>query len=309
MKCATRSLTFQIADNTPKFIDLGECLSLVNRRLYRQGYLYALDSMAWRPAVAAADIDVLSLPCNWGVLNSWVKAKALWNKVNRQAGISGRMYPKYHDFKVFFDAAHYISRTSISTNALPVDGAGALYSNVGREWDYSMFVSANTSPPGEDACHMLGDDSAVANGALGTDGSFAVIQGYADTRITVGAEEPELPGDVSVSWQTNLFPEADVNTDILHHLEHVNDRPPYGHALDAQGGDNPIYVGGSESGAGGHQLALIAPQMTETAYAPGGEVPLGLLKIQPAGAGTFVLNLAPGVYNGVAAMPMGKVQT
>lgn len=296
-------------DANPQFIDLAECLSIVNRRLYRQGYLYAVESLAWRPAAAGADIDVISVPCNWGVLNSWVKAKALWEKVNRQSGLSRKAYPKYYDFKVFFDAAHYISRTSISSNLIPIDGAGNPFSSVGREWDYSQFVSANTSPPGEDACHFLGGDSAVANGAIGSDGSFSVIQGYADTRITVGAEEPQLPGDASTSWQTNLFPEADAATDIIHHLENVNDRPPYGHALDIQGGDNPIYPGGSESGSGGHQLAIIAPQTTEVSYAPGGEVPCGLLKVQPAAAGHFIVNVAPGRYNGVAAMPMAKVQT
>ena len=309
MKCATRQLTFQIADNTAKFIDLAECLSLVNRRLYKQGALYGVESFSWRAAVAGLDMDVISIPTNWAVFQSWVKAKFLWDKVNRQPEIDRSQFPKYHDFKVFFDAAHYVSRTSISTNQLPIDGGGALFSNIGREWDYSQYVSADASPPQEDACHMLGGNSVVANAALGTDGSFGIIQGYSETRVTVGAQEPELPGDASVSWQTNLFPEAEINTDILHHLENVNDRPPYGHALDLQGGDNPIYVGGSESGTGGHQMVLIAPQATESAYAPGGEVPCGLLKIQPAGPGTFTVNMSPGSYNGVAAIPMGKVET
>ncbi len=302
---------FEIGDNTPRFIDIAQCLSAVNRRLYSQEYVYAVESFAWRPAVAAADLDVISIPTSWTVFNAWVKAKALWNKVNRQSGLPKSAYPKYHDFKIFFDAAHYQGATATfgGGNLFPEDGAGAVLSTVGGEWVYSQFVSGNTSPPGEDCCHMLGDDIVAANAALNADGSFGVIQGYADTRVTVGLEEPDLPGDASTSWQSNLFPEADEQTDIIAHLEGFNDRPPYAHALDIQGGDNPIYVGGSESGSGGHQLALVAPQMTETAYAPGGEVPCGLLKVQPAGAGVFFINVAPGMYNGVAAMRMADVPT
>lgn len=310
MKTATKQLTFVVGDNTPRFVDLAQCLSVVNRRFYSQQYLYAVESFVWRPAVAGADLDVVSIPSSWPVFNAWVKAKALWDKVNRQSGLPKRMYPKYHDFKVFFNAAHYAGAPFTGGgNLLPVDGADAAFSSTGAEWVYSQFVSGNTSPPGEDCCHMLGDDLVAANAAQATDGSFGIIQGYADTRTTVGLEEPELPGDASVSWQTNLFPEADEQTDIINHLEGFNDRPPYAHALDAQGGDNPIYVGGSESGGGGHQLAIIAPQTTETAYAPGGEVPCGLLLIQPAGAGRFIINVAPGMYNGVAAMKMGDVPT
>lgn len=234
--------------------------------------------------------------------------------MNRQAsaGISRREYPAYHDFKVFFDAVHYVGHTAISSNLLPRDGGAVLFSNVGREWDYSQYVTATAggaAPATEHCAHMLGDDSAVANGALAADGSNAIIQMYGDTRSTVGAAEPEVPADASDSWASELFDDGETLNEILQHLEGANDRPPYAHALDPQGGDDPIYVGGSASGVNGHDLLQLAPIGAETVFAPGAEIPLGLLKVSGSENGILTIYLAQGNYNGVAALKMEKVPT
>ncbi len=307
MKTAVRQLTFLVGESSPYFIDLAECLSLVNRQSYRQGNVYLVESFTWQNPNPSS-CGIISLPTSWTVYQSWKKGFRLWNKMNRQSGVA---YPAYHDYKVFMDQIHYVGWTG-GSNLLPVDGGLSAFSNVGREWKYSQYVTPSAGgsiAAAENACHMLGADSAVNNATMGTDGSSAIIQGYADTRTTVGAEEPELPGDASFSWQTQLFDTGEVMTDVINHLEGDNDQPPYAHALDAQGGDNPIYVGGSESGDDGHLLANIAPIAAETVYAPGGEVPLGLLNINGTNGGKLTINLAPGGYQGIAAMPMGKVQT
>lgn len=314
MKTAVRQLTFLVGDGSPYYIDLGECLSLVNRQAYRQGYVYLVESVAWQNSTANSNLIINSLPTSWTVYQSWKKAKRLWDKMNREGsqGLGRNAYPAYHDFKVFMDVGHYIGHTSISSNLLPVDGGLASFSNVGRQWGYSQYVASTVggaAPPSEMASHMLGDDSAVANGALATDGSNAIIQMYGDTRVTVGESEPELPGDASDSWATELLDTGTVSPDIIQHLEGLNDSPPYGKALDAEGGDNPIYVGGSESGVHGHRLVMSNPIAGETVYAPGGEAPLGLLQVYGTDAGKMVINLAPGVYKGIAAMPMGRVST
>ncbi len=311
MKTAVRQLVFAFADNTPAFLDIAQCLSVVNRRLYQQGYVYAVDSFVWRPTVAKADMDIICVQPSWIAYNAWVKGKALWDRMNRQSGLSK---PKWHDFKVFLNSAHYASHTATfgGGNKFPLDGAGATYSSSGGEWVYSQYVSAQaggSAPSFEKCVHFLGDDSAAANAALAADGSVALIQGYADTRVTVGQAEPELPGDASASWQSDLFDDGETFADIDDHLEKSNDNPPYAHGADIQGGDDPIYPGGSASADGGQQLALISPVDTETVYAPGGEVPCGLLFVSPSAAGHFEVRVAPGAYNGVAAMPMEKVPT
>ncbi len=313
MKTAVRQLNFTLSDVGPDYIDLAECLSLVNRQAYSQGYVYLVESFSWEIA-GGNSCKIVSLPTSWTVYQSWKKAKRLWNKMNRVAaqGLGRNAYPAYHDFKVFLDEVHYVGHTSISANLLPRDGGNALFSNIGREWAYSQYVDATSggaAPAGEHCAHMLGDDSVAPNAALGADGSNAIIQMYGDTRTTVGEKEPDLPEDASSSWATELMDTGATSSDLVEHLEDFNDAPPYARALDAEGGDNPIYVGGSESGTSGHLLVNMFPIAGETIYAPGGEVPLGLLQVNASDGGRLQIQLAPGNYQGIAAMPMGKVQT
>lgn len=308
MKTAVRSLRFILEGGAPEFIDIAECLSLVNRQGYKQGNLFLLESIQWIPDGTKDSVQINCLPSSWTVYQSWKKAKRLWDKMNRKAGVA---YPAYHDYKVFFDAGHYTGWVP-NGNQLPVDGSTNPFSNIGREWRYSQYVNpiaGGAAAADENACHMLGDDTGANNAAMTTDGSRAIIQMYGDTRVTVGAKEPELPDDASTSWATDLFDDGSTQTDVVGHLESVNDQPPYAHALDAQGGDNPIYIGGSESGIGGHRLASIHPIDEETTYSPGGDVPLGLLQVMGAPGGKLILEIASGPYQGVAAMPMGKVPT
>ncbi len=314
MKTAVRQLTFLPETGAPEYIDLAECLSQVNRQAYSQGYVYLVESFSWEQGQGSSCL-IASLPTSWTVYQSWKKAKRLWDKMNRLTGVA---YPAYHDYKVFFEIAHYVGHSNAAgaTNLQPVDGDDVEFSHTGREWRYSQYVTpqaGGSADPGENCAHMLGDDTGVNNVSLDTDGSYGVIQGYGDTRTTVGLREPELPGDASVSWQTELFDTGETMPEMINHLELFNDQPPYAHALDAQGGDNPIYVGGSESGEHGHRLAKLASIAAETVYAPGGEIPLGLLRVettlQEGQTAVLTVNLAPGVYQGIAAMPMGKVST
>ncbi len=313
MKTATLDLRFTVADAGGQYIDLGQCLSLVNRRLYRQGYVYRVESFSWAPSANVSILSIASVPTTWISYNAWVKAKALWNRMNRESGIRS---PKYHDFKVFLDIAHYTTMTANSyaaaPNLLPVDFGLAEYASGGAEWDYAQYVTpqaGGSAAAGENCAHMLGDDTGANNAALNTDGSHAVIQGYADTRVTVGLEEPELPGDASDSWQTQLFDAGEVEQDVINHLEQFNDRPPYAHGLDVQGGDNPIYPGGSESCINGQLCVNVVTAQGETTFAPGCDLPLGLMEVSASAAGVLSIFVAPGRYNGAAAMPMGKVST
>jgi len=101
MKTAVRQLTFLVGDSSPYYIDLAECLSLVNRQAYRQGYVYLVESFTWQNSNPSS-LNVISLPTSWTVYNSWKKAKRLWDKMNRQAGLKrsciiriGRISPIY----------------------------------------------------------------------------------------------------------------------------------------------------------------------------------------------------------------------
>lgn len=309
-----RQLWFALSHNLGVgFVDLAQCLSLVNRKGYSQNKTYFVENYQFVPgaswssgSVAAIDIDVVGN--TWTTENSHREAFALWKEMNRQTDIE---LGTWSDFKVFYDAQHYLSSAAdaYTTNLMPVDGAQAAFSRIGAEWDYSLYVSP-TSAAGvstTNACHMLGDDEAGNNPGLVTDGSHAIIQGYGDIRTTVQEQDPMVPGDASVGWMNNLFDDGDTLQPLGNIQETHSDQPPYAHALDAPAGDNPIYVGGSESGAGGMlQTRMRITSAGDTGYGQGGEVLAGLLRVAFAGedageSGLLCVNLAPGTYQGVAA--------
>lgn len=306
-----RQLWFSLPYNlVVGYIDLAQCLSLVNRKGYEQNKTYYVEgyqvipAAAWGPGVASCDIDVVGN--TWTTENSHRKAFALWKKMNRQTDIAQGTWA---DFKVFMDDNHYLaSNNPYATNLLPIDGDQAPFATTGAEWDYSLFVSptAAAGVSTTNAVHMLGADEAGNNASIGTDGSHAIIQGYADTRTTVQLFDPEVPGDASTSWMTQLFDDGDTMSDLVNIQEGDNDQPPYGHALDAPAGDNPIYVGGSESGAGGMlQTRMRLTNAGDTGYGQGGEVLAGLLRVgfasESGNTALLCVNLAPGTYQGVAA--------
>jgi len=297
------------------YIDIAQCLSLVNRKGYSQNKTYYVEGyqfvpgVNWTPgSVSSCDIDVVGN--TWTTENSHRQAFALWKKMNRQTDIDQGTWA---DFKVFMDAAHYVGTAGGTTyntiNLIPIDGNQAAFIALGAEWDYSLFVSptAAAGVSTTNACHMLGDDSTVNNPAIATDGSHPIIQGYADTRTTVQSESPEVPGDAANSWITNLFDDGDTHLALVNIQEVDNDQPPYAKALDAPGGDNPIYVGGSESGFGGMLQARMRVTSTgDQLFGQGGEALAGLLRVGFSGAdsgetGLLCVNIAPGDYQGVAA--------
>jgi len=160
MKTAVRQLTFLVDDGSPYYIDIAECLSIVNRSAFKQGYVYLVESFTWQNPNQSS-VGIISLPTSWTVYQSWKKAKRLWDKMNREAakGLGRNSYPAYHDYKVFMDHVHYQLHVDIGSNLLPVDGGLNAFSNVGREWEYAQYVhpkdDAATHTP-ENCCHMLG---------------------------------------------------------------------------------------------------------------------------------------------------------
>ena len=235
--------------------------------------------------------------------------------MNSQADVAK---PKFHDFKVFLDSTHYqgCNGSAQTSNILPRSGAGStLYATTGSEWMPSTVVVPTISDPSnvdhthtpeERALHILGADDSTDNGNIATTGSFAMVQGYAATRVQVQNQQPALPGDASTNWMTLIQDDGEVDQEVINHLESHNDSPPYANAADAPGGDNPIYPGGSESATDGtHFATMRSTTLNEISVAAGGEVMCGLLKVTNTQPGKLRICLAPGTYKGVAAVQVG----
>lgn len=327
---AIRQLRYEIEEGDigeDLYLDLFRGLSLLNRRLYRQGQYLFVDSVDWEVDAGQAnpsEVTITQIPNTWISKNAHGKAYRLWRTMIKQAtdeveGLTSAK-PKWHDFKIFFNADHYEGVTSSYDGKSPMTGfagGSALVapSIANCEWVQAQIVippsNLDADPAEEFSLHMLGDDSAVVNAFIDCSGSKAIIQGYADTRITVSNDgEPPLPGDASTSWMVEMFDDGGTYSDIVQDLETFNDQPPYATGDDIQAGDDPIYMGGSGTGSFGMPFALlrsqpyIAGMAAPVVSVPGGELFCGLCKAYSNAPGVLVFNIALGTYKGVAAIPV-----
>ncbi len=304
MQPAEVALTFKLDAGTAsnvKYIDIGQCLSFVNRRLYNQGYNYYVSRVTYLNG-SGGGLNLLTLPDTWVTSNAWVKAKALWNNMNNKVlKDNPSTQGKWADFKVFFDAAHRNGGTASAgptLNLLPIDGSNTAVED--GEWVMSEYVqpqhnvnaaTGEVLAADEYTAHMLGPDVAGA-GAPDLIKSAGIIHGYADTRARVQAE-PAVPGDMSTSWMTLLTDDGSQEPELAQLIEDQNDLPPYAETN---------YPGGDTNFIGGVAQTIM---VTTTSLAVdkdlGFKVPLGLIKVVHVsqGDGNLILHLTPGHHKGV----------
>lgn len=307
---AELSYNFVLTGNTgSKYIDIAQCASMVNRRLYRQGKNYYVASVEFI-ASAGGMCSMMTIPDTWVSANAWVKSYALWREMNKKVlSDNPSVEGKWADYKAFFDEAHVNGNwtsTGPTLNLKPMTGDVLLTGGVAcrdGEWFMSTLVlpqhnvNTGTGAPlaaDEFVVHMLGDDVAGA-GAPDLIKSGAIIHAYADTRARV-QEEPDVPGDMSLSWMTLLTDDGSQEPELADLIEGINDLPPY---------DKENYPGGDINYNDGVTQAGFATTATFVVdKAQGFKVPLGLIKVNWAiGGGTAVikLNLMPGTYKGLLA--------
>ena len=304
MQPAELALSFNLAAasaSNPTYIDLAQCLSAVNRRLYHQGKCYYISRVTYIN-VGGGTVGLATLPDNWVTSNAWVKARALWNTMNKgvlkdNPSVKG----KWADFKVFMDKQHFedgtVSSSGTTLNLLPVDAASvAIKAN---EWYYGRYVEPQhdvvqatgvEKPADEYYCHMMGADS----GSAGSYASVGIIKGYETTRARVQVA-PDVPTGMQDNWMTALSDLGGQDPELANVLEDANDNPPY---------DIDEYPGGVSNFNGGVFQSTMATNATLVQDKDlGFKVPLGLIKVvhNSSAAGALILHLTPGHYKGVMA--------
>jgi hypothetical protein len=290
-------LSFEFDGGTTKFIDIGLALSAINRKFYRQGVYYYVNSIEVYNNETGV-VDLHTLPDNWITKNAWNRGFQMFQKMNRLVGPPiGAFKPKYHDFKVYMNDLH---RTTGSNQ--PV--LHTINGNPGQEqltddWVYSEFVSAdadsdpNIQDPDKFNVHMIGAHSGSANAW----DSVSLIKSYAETRGTVNSESPDDANIDITDPLLNLFDfssEEQLNS-IAENLLDDNDNPPYNYNQ---------YVG--EAASSLQHVARIGTEVGvgRVGRAAGFCAPFGLICVDPHGVSTafrVVLNLAVGTYHGVYA--------
>lgn len=298
-------LSFESSGSGTKFIDVGLALSVINRKAYRQGVYYYVNSVEVYNNETGV-LDIHTLPDSWVTKNAWNRGFQLFQKMNAMVNppLSNVGRPKYHDFKVYMNTFH---RTTGSMLPSTYDVNSTAQERTADDWVYSEFVSAdsdgdldpnNPQQLNQEAdnfnVHMLGGHS----GSTDNWDSVGLIKSYAESRNTV---QQTAPNDNQIDITDPLmnifdFSSEEQMNDIVTNLMEDNDAPPY---------DYNNYIG--ETNASMQHVARIGTEVGvgRIGRASGFCAPFGLICIDPDASITtayrVVLNLAVGTYHGVYA--------
>lgn len=269
------------------YIDIGQCLSYINRKLVRQGHVFKVKGMKLyskdSSPVTTGKIGVL--PRTWVMFNSYKKARSLWLQQAQTAfaDIGEGNLPKYLDFKVLMDEGHYENFTAGTDLLLPMDFDENMVGAHG-DWDYSQFNTADATSDGY-YLHMLGrhkdgggfDDSLSNTASLATAGMIMAYQQsrgitYQETDqsgLNQQAAEPLRSGPFG-----SLTDTSDQQSDLVARHTSDNVSPPY---------DHDEYPGGPTELKEATTIWTGHIQQKQTGVAntiPSFEAPLGLIRVE-----------------------------
>lgn len=282
-------LNFQIvnSDAGERYIDIAKCMSIVNRKLYRQQGLwhvhgacvYAHSIQSGQVVGVPFSISFAGAPRNWVTRNSLVKAFESWKDQQALAykAASPSIKPKWQDFKIYLNENH---RQNPAKELTPWSGhmfGGSDPFDVG-EWKHSKLVweevDSTVVPPTiqkhETDMHILGPDYPGATGFE----SVGLIKQYAKSRSRVQSPDPAT----FTALQDNIYTRSEESIDerameIVENMAGDNDQPPY--EVDAYPGGSsngyePVLYGFGANASTGKRKVTIN----------GFSVPNGLLEIQ-----------------------------
>ncbi len=292
------------------YIDTAKELSKVNRRLYEQGRMYAYQGLTfiWRAAgtIATLELSVRTAGNTWVVQNAHVKGEALWHQMqdlvlDDNPSVAG----KWHDFKV------RLSTQQVTARQLNVkDGAGVDVKS--GEWKISTYVMPQHEVDPATGLPLAADE--FTSCLIGPDSSSikSLTQAYEDSRATVQSPMPNVPAGMSTSFFNLLTDSGSQEPELADVIEDENDEPPY---------DLDEYPGGATNANVPWTVGFGATSAAEVDGRIGGFIaPCGLLEIEIKGYDAngaavatadmppvdILLHVAPGMYKGVAAVPMGQ---
>jgi hypothetical protein len=289
-------LSFELSGGSTQFIDIALSLSAINRKFYRQGVYYYVNSVEIYNDETGV-VDLHTLPDNWVTKNAWNRGFKLFQKMNALVGppLTTGQRGNYHDFKVYFNKTHR-QNGSLVPSMYTINAGNAAYAP--DDWDYSQFVSADDDQDGtnnadEFYVHMIG----THDGDVDNWESVGLIKSYAESRAMVPADSPTTTSSTIIDPLVNVFDfssEEQLN-DLVENLQNTNDSPPY---------DRDAYLG--ELSSSMQHVARIGTEqgVGRIGRASGFCAPMGLICVDPHGVSTdfrVVLNLAVGTYHGVYA--------
>ena len=300
-------------DDGDNYLDIARSLSRVNRKLFRQGRLYAIGGMTFQWKGDAPDantknlvVSVATAPNTWVVRNAWTKGSALWRQMqNLVLGDNPSVKGKWHDFKVLLDTGQITGNTRDVQNWTGLPAAGTPYAP--GEWNLSTYVMPQHEVDPATGLPLAADEFDAV--LIGTDSSSkkSLVKAYQESRAQVQAE-PATDANMPTSFFNLLTDSGSQEPELALIIEDENEIAPY---------DMDEYPSGD--------VNAIAPQIqhfqTVSAFSPTGHIsgfvaPCGLIQVTTAGldsAGEYIpapndvkliVHLVPGPYRGVLAEAM-----
>lgn len=317
--CYRLAETGQIVSGTKtaghSFLDLAQGLSIVGRRLNRQGKCYYISNIALVQnsgfEAASASVQISTLPNTWWTANAWVKAFSAWSQMRKEVlENQPSLKARWADFKVFMTKDMSKHHTDGYGFPMPqVSTIGAIqpfvYNNSGDtkgEWDYSEFTQPDHTVGGtanDYYGHMLGTNNGTTWANMVSAG---LVDAYELSRARV--QEKDETGSPQDGMYSNLFDLGGQEEDLTEDIIKEGALAPYDMA-------DMSNVTGSGDGAPPITTILNVNTGLPIANASGFPVPLGLLKVEWMSSSTsyppqLIITMTPGKYNGVHAETMGQ---
>lgn len=312
-----------------QYIDISQCVSLVNRRFYRQGLNWAVSgfkvlSPSGLLTPATGVVSIHKLPNTWVMSNAWEKGFRAWQHMIKNATDAQGLQSikgKFLDFKIYANQDHHL--LGFDDNLLPHSAAtlssGVSTATPGQWQPTEIELPSTTASPGSSFAYEI-----IAVGpntpAAGDSGLFAksLIGGYEVSRALPYATDPNTPddaGSTDENWILGLFNDGtNQDGDVVQMLETTGDRAPYPYENDGTNLDTQ-YPGGSNNMP---SLEIHAQEFITnttiggTTRIEGGNFPCGLVEIGTSGFDSqydlfLELSLVPGNHRGYLAEPMTEM--
>lgn len=286
---AQNRFVVSVPHGTAVNVDIAQCLSTINRRMYRQGMNYYVESISVHSG-AACVMGVASVPDTWVTHNAWKKGYETWRTMQNEYGdgMGATLKGKWADFKVLLDDGG-------ESFVTPVDGNSDAY--LLGEWIYSNFVYDDAGTARSPAIALIGSST--------DDTHIGLIEAYGDARnfVSSNSGEPIGPSELTTGFYAQFHGVGDIDDELGTDLISDNDLPPY---------DLDDYPGGDANGDHPILQATLATTAEYPISSVGGfTAPCGLLQLQQAQAsGTdavlVFITIGVGPYKGVMASKMGQ---
>ena len=274
-----RKFTIDTDGTSDVYVDIGQCLSMINHRLYRQGRMYKVRVSITSP-IAVAGAAVTTLPDSWWARRAYNKMRGIWmSKVEaRKKILGGTSVGRWNDFKIGYDNTH---RAAFGSAKLPeevTDATGSQNALTAGNSQWELSVLNDNEGTATSFC-MLGTST--------TSGVLKLVKAYQDI-TNVFSPDPEETGS-GVNVYADFYADHNLNEDDS--FEDDGEYPPY-HETDFP------------------QLEVLQGQLVCTDPSAAGiqrlstgyfDAPLGLLRIGAPTNNELTIEVQGGDYKGVNA--------